>query len=219
MNPRSKTNWTPVDEERFQEMVKLRDDLLTKNRKPLIDLAEDLMASLRDRPENTFAVPGVVEFFEKNADRIRDALDPFDSGDRPAKVMPYVSPPMVAPVESNLVDLSKLVAAIQRLMAIYSPDFCCFVMLELAGREKIADVDPKFFDIIIRACDAYVQYHSFYPNVTGTTFLVAAMNRMNTFLFEQMKAPLVEIVHHGAEYRGIHAQQIPGEPAKNFGDL
>lgn len=88
MNAHNKTNWTPIDEERFQEMAKLREDILAKNTKPVLDLVLDMLAGA---PKNE---QQYVEFIKMNANRIRDVLDPFDSGERPPSVIAFVSPPM-----------------------------------------------------------------------------------------------------------------------------
>lgn len=102
-----------------------------------------------------------------------------------------------------------------KLKGIHSPGFCRFVLRELADDKKIADVAQDDIPIVVRACDAYLDYHKAYPNVTGDVFLVAARNCINKFLYEQKKLPIISIERNGEELVGLRASSA----AKNFGDL
>lgn len=79
MNPRSRTNWTRDDEERFQALAKQRAEILATNRAPVLDLVLDMRAGAVKSHEE------LVDWMQVNADRIRDVLNPFDSGTRSAQ--------------------------------------------------------------------------------------------------------------------------------------
>ena len=74
----NKDRWTNEDEIRLQEMLRRKDEVLEANIRPVIELAEEHLVGLGFAWE-------IAEALANNADAFRDALEPFDSGERVAE--------------------------------------------------------------------------------------------------------------------------------------
>jgi len=73
----SNIDWTQRDEAMLKELQTKKASWEEKNHRPVRVIAQDM------QPLSTFNL--VFEYLITHADRIRDALAPFDSGVRPAK--------------------------------------------------------------------------------------------------------------------------------------
>lgn len=72
-----KRRWTARDEATFNELQQRKASIMEENSAPLIILAQDAPGC---PPQKEF-----VDWLIANADRVRDALEPFDSGARPSE--------------------------------------------------------------------------------------------------------------------------------------
>lgn len=79
----SRNVWTLSDEENFQKLSRRREEIGRANEMPVSEIVADLIRVIDSNQHNA---PGkqAVEFMKVHADRIRDALEPYDSGVRPA---------------------------------------------------------------------------------------------------------------------------------------
>ena len=70
--------WTQQDEHELQRLLALKEQTLRTNRAPLLHLTQDSLP-VNDEVRNL-----VVHWMIDNAEDLRDALEPFDSGERAA---------------------------------------------------------------------------------------------------------------------------------------
>lgn len=75
----TRSRWTTSDEARLKELVERKHRIMTENREPVVEL---VVAS--GLAESTSMVAPIVAWLIDNADEVRDALEPFDSGSRAA---------------------------------------------------------------------------------------------------------------------------------------
>jgi len=80
MGTTAKLRWTQDDENDLQSMVKRKADFQSHSRKPVIDAVQRIRHTLGAVHNEA----QLVDEFINNADSIRDALAPFDSGVRVA---------------------------------------------------------------------------------------------------------------------------------------
>jgi hypothetical protein len=89
---RASSRWTQREEDQLRELVELKARVMREKRDPIVHLVTGmfhLRAGTSD-PRSTVKsvleisdVEWIVEWLVENADAIRDALAPFDSGVRP----------------------------------------------------------------------------------------------------------------------------------------
>lgn len=75
-SPTVRSRWTPRDEATLQEFTERKDRIMRENREPVVAFL---------RMNAVSADSDFVGWLIANADAIRDVLEPFDSGDRPAR--------------------------------------------------------------------------------------------------------------------------------------
>lgn len=73
--------WTPMDEHVFIEMAQRRERVKQAQMAPVLDIASEIISLARD----ALNVETMARHLAENADSIRDALAPFDSGVRVQK--------------------------------------------------------------------------------------------------------------------------------------
>lgn len=71
--------WTPNDEAQLQRMLKQKAEFEFEALKPVGEIASDLAAFLHIRK---WGATDIAKFLTEHADKLRDALAPFDSGVR-----------------------------------------------------------------------------------------------------------------------------------------
>lgn len=71
--------WTPNDEAQLQRMLKQKAEFEFEALKPVSAIASDLAAFLHNRK---WSATDITKFLTGRADELRDALAPFDSGER-----------------------------------------------------------------------------------------------------------------------------------------
>lgn len=90
----ARSRWTAADEARLQELTERKARIMTEARQPLLQLIFTVLADWHRQSDsvqqNTLEDPDalkgwVAEQLIGNADALRDALAPFDSGVRPGR--------------------------------------------------------------------------------------------------------------------------------------
>lgn len=221
MNPRSRTNWTREDEQRFQEMSKQRDEILTKNRKPIADIVNDLFA-FASKQTDKFQQETVVEFFEQNAERIRDALDPYDSHERAAQA-PLPAAISVAPAKRTGPKREDFIAAISEVKAQYDVAFARVILDIFGGRgKKLYQVDESRWQLIIEVCTDIIDYKKSYPMLHEEqpgTWNEAMKNLINRYVQRAAVGDILTVFKREFDEFVISTEGESEMMIKNFGDL
>lgn len=92
MNTTVRSKWTPRDEALFVEMKARREAIMQENRVPLMAITQTLKIEELDATAETdgadttisYDADKFIDWMISRADALRDALEPFDSGARPA---------------------------------------------------------------------------------------------------------------------------------------